>query len=169
MMFLPALTMSRELNSIVSQLSKLGLTIRGIYGEGSEAAGYLYQISNTETMGAAEESTVNKLTEIVTQIIGYERNARERIKKGGAANADPLTRALGTLLYASVMSSSEFISLYAKVRLGIAIGVIEDITYGELDSLFTEVMPATLTRGKSMTEAERDEMRAKVVKEKLRR
>ncbi len=169
MMFLPALTMTRELDSIVAQLSKLGLTIRGIYGEGSEALGYIYQISNTETMGATEEATINKLSEIVTQIIDYERKARERIKKNGAANADPITRALGILLYSSLLSSSEFISLYAKVRLGVAIGLIEGISYEALDALFTDVMPATLTAGEQLTEVARDEKRAKTVRENLRR
>lgn len=169
MMFLPALTMSRELGGIVSQISKLGLTIRGIYGEGSEAKGYLYQISNSETMGVTEEATVDKLCEIVTQIIDYERKARERIRSGGIRNADPMTRALGTMLYASVISSREFMELYAKVRLGISIGVVEDIGYLALDELFISVMPASLCDGRNMTETERDEARARVIKEKLRK
>ena len=167
MMFLPGLAMTGELKGIVSQLSKLGLTIRGIYGEGSEAWGYLYQISNAETMGAAEEATVSRLCDIVTQIIARERSARERIKAAGVRNYDPLCRALGILKYAHTLTSKEFIELYSKVRLGIAIGVIDEVGYETLDRLFVSVMPATLSQGQRLNESERDIKRAEVVKEKL--
>ena len=167
MMFLPGLAMTGELKGIVSQLSKLGLTIRGIYGEGSEAWGYLYQISNAETMGAAEEATVSRLCDIVTQIIARERSARERIKAAGVRNYDPLCRALGILKYAHTLKSKEFIELYSKVRLGIAIGVIDEVDYETLDRLFVSVMPATLSQGQRLNESERDIKRAEVVKEKL--
>ncbi len=167
MMFLPGLAMTGELKGIVSQLSKLGLTIRGIYGEGSEAWGYLYQISNAETMGTAEEATVSRLCDIVTQIIARERSARERIKAAGVRNYDPLCRALGILKYARTLTSREFIELYSKVRLGIAVGVIDEVDYETLDRLFVSVMPATLSQGQRLNESERDIKRAEVVKEKL--
>lgn len=167
MMFLPALAMTGELKGIVSQLSKLGLTIRGIYGEGSEAQGHLYQISNAETMGASEETTVSRLCDIVTQIIGYERSARERIKAAGVRTHDPLCRALGILKYACTMTSKEFIELYSKVRLGVALGVTDGTDYDTLDELFVSVMPATLNVGGKLTEAQRDKMRAEVIKDKL--
>lgn len=167
MLFLPGLTLSGELNSIVSQLSKLGLTIRGMYGEGSRAQGYIYQISNMETMGVDEASTVEKLKEIVGQIIEYERNARKVYKNGGNKNADPLTRAFGILMYSRVMSFSEFVELYAKVRFGVSIGVIEGIEYNELDELFNAVTPATLMAEQDMTEAERDSVRSTVIQKKL--
>lgn len=167
MMFLPGLAMTGELGSIVSQLTKLGLTIRGTEGEGSEAKGHLYQISNARTMGISEESTVRKLSEVVSQMIGYERNARERIKAGGLRNIDPLCRALGILTHARILSSREFVELYAKVRLGIALGAIENIDYEELDALFIKVMPATLCEGKRLDETARDELRAVKVKEIL--
>ncbi|MBQ4561597.1 MAG: ATP--guanido phosphotransferase [Clostridia bacterium] len=167
MMFLPALAMTGELKGIVSQLSKLGFTIRGIYGEGSEAQGYLYQISNSETMGLTEEATVSRLGDVVTQIIGHERNARERIKAAGVKAYDPLCRAFGVLKYSCTMTSKEFIGLYAKVRLGVAIGVVNEIGYETLDSLFTAVMPCTLAEGERLSEAQRDKKRAEVIKEKL--
>ncbi len=167
MMFLPGLAMTGELKGIVSQLSKLGITIRGIYGEGSEAQGYLYQISNSETMGATEESCVSRLCDIVTQITGHERSARERIKAGGVRAGDPLCRALGILKYACTLTSREFIELYSKVRLGIAIGVIDGVDYDSLDELFISVMPATLSAGQKLTDAERDIKRAEVIKNKL--
>ncbi len=167
MMFLPGLAMTGELKGIVAQLSKLGLTIRGIYGEGSEAQGYLYQISNAETMGATEKATVSRLSDIVTQIIGHERNARERIKASGIKNYDPLCRALGVLKYACTMTSREFIELYSKVRLGIAVGVIDEVDYEILDRLFISVMPATLSGDEAMTDVQRDKKRAEVIKDKL--
>ncbi len=167
MMFLPALAMTGELGGIVSQLSKLGLTVRGLYGEGSEAWGHLYQISNAESMGATEETTVSRLNDILTQVIERERNARERIKAAGIKHTDPLCRAYGVLKYACIMTSREFIELYAKVRLGVSLGVITETDYERLDSLFISVMPATLCAGVTMSEAERDVKRAEVIKELL--
>ncbi|MBQ3182322.1 MAG: ATP--guanido phosphotransferase [Clostridia bacterium] len=169
MMFLPGLAMTGELKGIVSQLSKLGLTIRGIYGEGSEAQGYLYQISNAETMGTTEEATISRLCDILKQIIGHERNARERIKAAGIRNRDPLCRAFGVLKYACTMTSREFIELYSKARLGVAVGIIDETDLETLDELFISVMPATLSAGEKLTEAERDMKRAEVIKEKLRK
>lgn len=167
MAFLPALAMTAELGGIVSQLSKLGLTVRGLYGEGSEAWGHLYQISNAESMGTTEEATVARLGDIIGQVIERERNARERIKAAGVKYTDPLCRAYGVLKYACTVSSREFIELYAKVRLGVALGVITETDYQRLDSLFISVMPATLCAGITMTEAERDIKRASVIKELL--
>ncbi len=168
MMFLPALAMSGELKGIVSQLSKLGITVRGLYGEGSSAHGYIYQISNARTMGVSETEAISRLSDVVTQIITHERNARERIKAAGDGSFDPICRAYGTLKYARIMTSSEFIELYARVRLGIAIGIIDEIGYASIDSLFTAVMPCTLIRGTRMTEAQRDRKRAEVVRNRLK-
>ncbi|MBR4881806.1 MAG: ATP--guanido phosphotransferase [Clostridia bacterium] len=169
MMFLPGLGMTGELKGIVAQLSKLGYTIRGIYGEGSDTKGHIYQISNAETMGMTEEATVSRLCDIVTQIIGHERNARERIKAQGIRNRDAVCRALGILKYACTMTSKEFIELYSKVRLGVALEIIDETDYETLDALFTSVMPATISLGQKLTEAERDIKRAEIIKEKLRR
>ena len=169
MMFLPGLVMTGQLSSIISQLGKLGFTIRGIYGEGSRAQGNIYQISNSRTLGITEEEILSSLTNVVNQVIDYERKARERIKDGGVSYTDSLCRALGVLLYAQTISSGEFIELYSKVRLGISISVIEQITIEELDSLFTDVMPFTICLDGELSELQRDEKRARLIKEKLRK
>lgn len=167
MLFLPALSMTGELNSLVKQLPGLGLTIRGMYGEGSEAQGYIYQISNSLTMGDNEEAIIERLSGIVSQLIDFERRAREHIMNGNIKNEDAVARAYGTMVYARLLSSAEFIELYAKVRLGISAGIIDNIEYDDLDALFTEVMPAHICKGERMTDTERDVKRAKTVKEKL--
>ena len=167
MMFLPALTMGRYMDSLATQLSKIGLTIRGLYGEGSGSAGCMYQISNQITLGITEEETIQKLGEAIQQISDSEQKAREHIT-GDALDrlTDRIKRAEGTLRYAHMISSSEFINLFSEVRLGIAMGSIRNITYEQLGKMLVEVMPATLTLSSDIplkTEAARDKLRAKYI------
>lgn len=169
MMFLPGLALTGQISSVISQLGKLGMTIRGIYGEGSEASGYMYQISNTRTLGASEPELIGKLKEIVTQIIDFERSARERVRAQGIRTEDMICRSLGNMRYACIMSSNEFILLYSKVRLGISLGYIDDITLDELDELFVRVMPNSICAGEELSEDVRDRKRALLIKERLKK
>ncbi len=171
MAFLPCLTVTKEISSIINQMSKLGLTVRGMYGEGSEAGGYLYQISNTQTLGCDEISTINKLREITEQIVKYEKDARKRLQAGmGASLTDRLTRSLGTMLYAYKISSEEFIKLYANVRLGIELDIIKDVDKTVLDQLLPGIMPASLSlQTGAATEEERDIRRAQYVQKILKK
>ncbi|MBR6514375.1 MAG: ATP--guanido phosphotransferase [Clostridia bacterium] len=164
MMFLPGLAMTGELKAIISQLPKLGLTIRGMYGEGSRSGGFIYQISNAESLGSSEENILCKLKDTVTQIIIRERLARDRIKSSGETAYDPLSRAYGILKYAYSVTSEEFIDLYARVRLGVYLGIIEGVSYEALDELFCSVMPCTLSMGEQLSPAERDIKRAQIIK-----
>lgn len=164
MMFLPALTQGGYMDSLSVQLSKIGLTVRGLYGEGSGFAGNMYQISNQVTLGVTEEETLKKLTEAIHQISESEQKARKAIT-GDALDrlTDRVLRSEGTLRYAYLLSSAEFIRLFADVRFGIALGVIKDITYEQLGTLLVEVMPATLTlsaENAPKTESARDRLRA---------
>lgn len=167
MMFLPGLVMTRQINSIITQLGKLGMTIRGIYGEGSEASGYLYQISNAVTLGITEEEIIQKLTEIINQITDYERKARESIRNRGIKTEDMIFRAFGNLLYARTITSAEFMELYSKVRLGIVFGMIDDISLESFDELFIKVMPNNLCKSKELSPEERDKERAEVIKDTI--
>ena len=171
MMFLPALTRGGYMDSLATQLAKIGLTMRGLFGEGSGAAGYMYQISNQITLGITEEETLKKLSEAVRQINESEQKARKAIT-GDALDrlTDRIKRAEGTLKYAYLLSSAEFIKLFADVRFGISLGIITDITYEQLGVLLVEAMPATLTmeaEAPPKTEAARDKLRAKKVQEIL--
>ena len=168
MMFLPALTMNKGISKIAPQLSKFGLTIRGLYGEGSEADGCLYQISNQITLGFSEEEIINKLSDIICQIITKERAARDVIK--GDTILDIVMRSWGILNYAHIINSKEFLKLYSDIRLGIALGYIESITFEQLDSLMIKVMPATLNinSGRQLNETERDIYRTEYSKNTLK-
>lgn len=171
MMFLPALTMGGYMDSLAAQLSKIGLTVRGLFGEGSGSAGCMYQISNQITLGITEEETLKKLNDAIAQVTESEKKARLSITGDSLERlTDRILRAEGTLLYAYRMSSAEFIRLFADVRLGIALGIVKDITYEQLGTLLVEVMPATLTlssEGTPKTEAARDRLRAQKIQNTL--
>lgn len=167
MMFLPALTQGGYMDSLANQLSKIGLTVRGLFGEGSGAAGCMYQISNQVTLGITEEETLKKLGEAINQITESEQKARKSIT-GDAFDrlTDRILRSEGILRHAYMMSSSEFIKLFSDVRFGIALGLVRDITYEQLGTLLVEVMPATLTLSSESTpksESARDKLRAQKI------
>ncbi|MBQ3639843.1 MAG: ATP--guanido phosphotransferase [Clostridia bacterium] len=167
MMFLPALTAGGYMDSLAAQLSKIGLTVRGLFGEGSGAAGCMYQISNQITLGITEEETLKKLKDAVSQISDSERKTRASITGEEAERlTDRIRRAEGTLCYAYRMSSAEFMKLFADVRFGIALGIVTDVTYEQLGTLLVEVMPATLTLSSEntpKTETARDRLRAQKI------
>lgn len=171
MLFLPALTMTRAMEGLSVQLSKLGLIIRGTYGEGSQPDGCLYQISNRVTMGVTEEDTVKKLNEVVKQICEKERNARNVLKSDNySAIADMVGRSYGIMKYARVVSSKEFMKLYADVRLGIALGLAEGLTYEKLGEIMIGVLPSNLilrNGGKAISDLERDVLRADYIRGEL--
>ncbi len=167
MMFLPALSRGGYMDSLSSQLQKLGLTVRGLFGEGSGSAGYLYQISNQVTLGLSEADTLKKLDDAVAQISESERRARKAITGENLERlVDNILRSEGILKYAYRMSSGEFIKRFADVRFGIALGIVKDITYEQLGTLLVEVMPATLTLSSESTpksESARDKLRAEKI------
>lgn len=171
MMFLPALTKGGYMNSLANQLSKLGLTVRGLFGEGSGAAGCMYQISNQITLGITEKETLQKLGDAVRQISESEEKARKSISGEALERlTDRILRSEGTLRYAHLLSSNEFVQLFSDVRFGIALGIVKDITYEQLGTLLAETMPATLTLGAESTpksESARDKLRAQKVKKVL--
>lgn len=171
MMFLPALTGAGYMDSLAAQLSKIGLTVRGLFGEGSGTAGCMYQISNQITLGITEEETLKKLSDAISQITESEHKARSAITGESLERlTDRILRSEGLLRYAYRMSSSEFIKLFADVRFGIALGIVTDVTYEQLGTLLVEVMPATLTlasENSPKTEAARDRLRAQKIQNTL--
>ena len=167
MMFLPALSRGGYMNSLATQLQKIGLTVRGLFGEGSGSAGCMYQISNQITLGITEEESLRKLTDAITQITESERKARKAITGEALERlTDTVLRAEGILKYAYRMSSAEFIKLFSEVRFGISLGIINDISYEQLGTLLVEAMPATLTLSSENTpknEVARDRLRAQKI------
>jgi len=171
MMFLPALTRGGYMDSLATQLSKIGLTVRGLFGEGSGSAGCMYQISNQITLGISEEDILRKLIEAVRQINESEQKARKSISGDNLERlTDRILRAEGVLKYAHMISSAEFIKLFADVRFGIALGIVHDVTYEQLGNLLVETMPATLTLTAETTpknELSRDKLRAQKIRNTL--
>ncbi len=171
MMFLPALTMAGRIGALSNRLSKIGLTIRGFYGEGTDAKGCIYQISNQITLGITEEDTLRKLSDTVKQITENEHELRALITpEKNPQIVDRICRAEGILRHAYMLSSGEFLSYYSDARLGLALGMIKNIDYQTLDSLLVEMMPCSLAVSEktfTMSESERDRLRASRVKASL--
>lgn len=168
MFHLPALEKSRTIGRIAGNLSKLGLTIRGAYGEGSEPSGSLYQLSNQVTLGISEKAAIENLENITKQLVSQERQARERLAKSIDIQ-DSVSRSLGLLKSAMVMTHDEALKLLSNVRFGILSGQIKDVTADVVDSLMEKIEPATLmvNSGKNLSAQERDIERAKILREAL--
>lgn len=168
LLHLPALQESGSLERISSSLSKLGLVLRGTYGEGTKAKGALYQLSNQVTLGISEQEAIKNLKDISIQLIEQERAARYSMAKH-IETLDMIGRSLGILLNAKMLSNDEFMSLISNVRLGIAIKAIDNISYDTINSLIVSVQPATIIKniGENMEPSKRDRLRADMVRKAL--
>ena len=166
MLHLPGLTESGAMPRIASNLSKLGLTIRGTYGEGSKSIGALYQLSNQITLGLSENEAIENLRSITVQLMEEERKARAQMSEE-IAWQDKIDRAAGVLKSARVLSSSEFMELLSYIRLGLSTGVQQGVTTQELNALMVNAQPATLMAraGKQLDETQRDVLRADMARE----
>jgi len=169
MLFLPALSERGMIGSLSHQLSKLGLTIRGLYGEGSKPHGTLYQISNQVTLGLSEEEILQKLSEAVQSVIEKERALRAEVTGEAALRrADRIHRAEGIARYATLISSEEFFSLFTDLKLGVALGEITSLSHEALHTMLIHALPATLSLQAADTPkngTERDRARAAFLKQ----
>ena len=167
MLHLPALTAKGQIGSLASTVSKLGLTIRGAYGEGMSAMGDLYQLSNQVSLGISEKSAIDNLKTITLQLAAQERAAREETSKS-IETEDAVFRAYGILKSARILSTKEFMSLISKVRLGAVLGMIKT-DLKTINELMVSMQPATINAfvGKMLSLEERDVERAKIVRERL--
>lgn len=168
MLHLPALEKSRAINRIAGNLSKLGLTIRGAHGEGTEPKGALYQLSNQVTLGISEKAAIENLKNITEQLIAQENQARERLCSSIDIQ-DAISRSLGILRSALVISHDEALKLLSNVRLGIVSKQISDVSSETIDKLMLAVEPATLTvsLNKNLSAHDRDIERARLIKAEL--
>lgn len=170
MMFLPALSMENKINELIEALSKLGITIRGVYGEGSVAEGFMYQISNHITLGLSEEEIISKVNLAVEKITNLEKNARIKLLEEDENEIkDMVFRAYGILSNCHKISTSEFMKLLAQVKLGVSLGLISFKDQAVLDRLLELAKPATLMQisGKDLNANERDLFRANYLHKKL--
>ena len=168
MMHLPALHESGLINKIINTVSQVGLTVRGMYGEGSEPAGCVYQVSNQITLGISEKDTIERLEDIVRQIARNEAALREKMLENISIE-DRVFRSYGIAREARIMSSQEFMKLMSDIRLGIEGGLL-NLDTKVLDELCIKVQPYTLMLygGEGMEIRQRDIKRAEIVRDKLK-
>jgi protein arginine kinase len=170
MLHLPALHMTKEIQKVLGALQKISLAVRGLYGEGSSASGQFFQISNQITLGQSEAQIIEKLQEVVPNIIGYERRVREALVKDNRQKLhDQISRATGILQKAQTISSEETMDLLSSVRLGVSLGMIDDLDLPTVNELFIHTQPAHLQkiRGESLDSGERNAARAAYLRSRL--
>ncbi|GAA0434122.1 protein arginine kinase [Lentibacillus halophilus] len=171
MMHLPALAWTQQITRMIPAINQLGLVVRGIYGEGSEATGNIFQISNQITLGKSEEDIVEDLQSVARQLIEHERKARNRImEQSGKRLEDRIYRSYGLLAYSRVMESKEAATCISDVRLGIDLGIIDGVTGNIFNELMILTQPGFLQQyaQKSLTPNERDILRASLIRERVK-
>lgn len=170
MMFLPALTESNKIDDLIVEANRLGLTIRGVYGEGSRAEGYTYQISNEVTLGVSETEILNQVEEAVERICVAESQEMQRLfKKNKLSIMDRSKKSFGILTNAVVLTYEEFLRHLAQVKIGAMMGVIDILDIEKMDDLTVAVRPANLCEryGKVLSAIDRDLVRAEIVWKQL--
>ncbi|KPL02569.1 MAG: hypothetical protein AMJ90_05405 [candidate division Zixibacteria bacterium SM23_73_2] len=167
---LPGLVLTKEVEKVISRITKMGLSVRGFYGEGTDVLGNLFQISNQTTLGKSEEDIVESLEKITQQIIEYEGNSRVTLFRDAREQIeDKIWRAYGILRYARVLTSDEVMNLLSALRLGIRTGTLSGIDLRSLNQLLILTQPAHLQKyfGSQMNADQRDKRRAEILRERL--
>lgn len=171
MLHLPGLVLSEQINQIIQSVNKLGLAVRGLYGEGTEALGNVFQVSNQMTLGEAETDIVERLNKVLLQIIEHEENARVLLlEKKPKMVFNHVGRAYGILANAHSISSKETMNLLSLMRLGVDLGHFPKVERGLIDELFIITQPAHLQKQftEKLAAEERDLLRADMVRERLK-
>jgi protein arginine kinase len=171
MLHLPGLVLAEQINPIIQSVNKLGLAVRGLYGEGTEALGNVFQVSNQMTLGETETAIVERLEKVLAQIIEHEENARASLlEKKPKMVYNHIGRAYGILANAHSISSKETMNLLSLMRLGIDVGLFPGVDRALVDELFILTQPAHLQKQHSekLSAEERDLLRADMVRERLK-
>ena len=171
MLHIPALVLAKQIEQVIQAVIKLGLAVRGLYGEGTEASGNIFQISNQMTLGKTEEEIINNLEGVIRQIVGHERNARKLLLKNKLSQVeDRVGRAYGLLSYARSISSKETVNLLSVLRMGVDLGILPQVNRQTINELFIITQPAHLQKiaSKKIGPAERDVRRADLIRERLK-
>ena len=171
MMFLPALTESGKISAMIKEAERLGLTVRGLYGEGSDAEGYIYQISNEVTLGVSEYDILTEVNNTVLEICRAERDQMELIYGGRneLKTMDRARKSFGVLTNAVLLNYGEFLSHIAQVKLGAMLGMLNINDISQIDGLIVSARPANICEhyGKRLSSIDRDMYRAEMVGQKL--
>ena len=171
MLHLPGLVLAEQINPIIQSVNKLGLAVRGLYGEGTEALGNVFQVSNQMTLGETESAIVERLEKVLAQIIEHEENARATLlEKKAKMVYNHIGRAYGNLANAHIISSKETMNLLSLMRLGVDVGLFPGVDRSLVDELFILTQPAHLQKQHSekLSAEERDLLRADMVRERLK-
>ena len=171
MLHLPGLVLAEQINPIIQSVNKLGLAVRGLYGEGTEALGNVFQVSNQMTLGETETMIVERLEKVLAQIIEHEENARQTLlEKKPKVVFNHIGRAYGILANAHSISSKETMNLLSLMRLGVDMGLFPGAERSLVDELFILTQPAHLQKQFSdkLSAEERDLLRADMVRERLK-
>ena len=171
MLHLPGLVLAEQINPIIQSVNKLGLAVRGLYGEGTEALGNVFQVSNQMTLGESETVIVERLEKVLSQIIEHEENARQTLlEKKKKTVFNHVGRAYGVLANAHSISSKETMNLLSLLRLGIDLGSFPGTERALVDELFLTTQPAHLQKqhADKLSAEERDLIRADMVRERLK-
>ncbi len=170
MLHLPGLVLAEQINPIIQSVNKLGLAVRGLYGEGTEALGNVFQVSNQMTLGETEAAIVERLDKVLSQIIEHEENARATLlEKKPKMVHNQIGRAYGTLANAHIISSKETMNLLSMMRLGMDLGMFPGSDRSLTDELFILTQPAHLQKmySEKLTAEERDLLRSDMLREHL--
>lgn len=170
MMHLSGLRLINEIGQVIRGLERMGFAVRGLLGEGSEAYGNMFQVSNQSTLGESEESIIGTLVHITEEVAGHEQNARMRLMEGKRTFLyDQIGRAYGILANARMLTSREAIDALSGLRLGIEMGIVEGIDICRINQVLLMMQPGHLQKmeGKDLRPDERDKVRSRIVRQEL--
>jgi len=170
MIHLPALVFTKQIKRMIPAINQLGFVVRGIYGEGTDAIGDIFQVSNQITLGKSEEDIVADLESIIAQLVEQERLARSQLfDRSSVMLEDQIYRSFGVLKHSRIMESQEAAKRLSNIRLGIDIGIMEGLPHSMLNELMILIQPGFLQyyAGETLTSSERDVMRATLIRERL--
>jgi len=171
MLHLPALVITRQIEKVFQAIARMRLVVRGLYGEGTQATGDFYQISNQVTLGKTEEEILESLNLAIPRIIEYEQKARETLtRESEVFLSDRIWRAVGMLQHARQMSSEETLSLLSAVRMGVNVGLVRGLDIQTVNKLFVGTQPGHLQMmcGSELSQESRDIARAEYVRKVIK-
>lgn len=171
MLHLPALSITNQIDKLLYGVSQLGVAVRGVYGEGTKSIGHLYQISNQGTLGASEETLIDKINQIVMQIIDKEKNTREHLMKNNYDDLeDDFCRAYGLLTNARKMTVDEAMKLLSLIKLGSEMGITPMVKGKNIYQLMIWIQPNNIsTIDTELSPKDRDKKRAEIIRRELLR
>lgn len=171
MVHLPALTIYKEIPALLKNLTQFGITMRGLYGEGSSADGNIYQLSNQITLGLSEADIISNLEGVLSQVIDQEKKKRDLyVDKYKYEFLDRIYRAIGILQNSIIISAKESLELLSYVRMGVEMAIIDDISINLLNELLVITQPNNIKMcmGKDISDREQDIERARIIRERLK-